>query len=341
MRCMFLAIVLGVLSCSSEKTAVSNDAAAQTATTVPASPIERCINLGSALEAPNEGEWGYTIRAVDMQRIADAGFDTVRIPIKWSAHTENVPPYTIDRSFMARIDDVLTAALMADLQVIINVHHYDELNAKLTPHKERLYAMWDQIAYHYQDVGDRLIFEVLNEPHSKMTFEEVDTVNRRVLDRIRQVSPDRWVIYATGQWANPIGLYKSKPYLAPRTILSFHYYGPFEFTHQGATWTEKPYPIGVSWGTPEQYATIEKDFATVRAKMAPYGLPIFLGEFGAYDPAPAFERAKWTEHVRKTAEANGFSWCHWSYTSGFEVFSKKDQAWIPEMKDALITPFRR
>ena len=44
-------------------------------------PIKRCMNLGSALEAPQEGEWGYVIRRDDLVRLKDAGFDTVRLPV--------------------------------------------------------------------------------------------------------------------------------------------------------------------------------------------------------------------------------------------------------------------
>ena len=62
----------------------------------------RCINLGNTLEAPVEGEWGFIIAESDMQTIAAAGFDTVRIPIRWSVHAADEAPYTIDAEFFAR-----------------------------------------------------------------------------------------------------------------------------------------------------------------------------------------------------------------------------------------------
>jgi len=48
--------------------------------------------MGNALEADNEGDWGYKIQARHFQYIKQAGFDTVRIPIKWDAHTQTRPP---------------------------------------------------------------------------------------------------------------------------------------------------------------------------------------------------------------------------------------------------------
>ena len=49
--------------------------------------IGRGINFGNALEAPSEGAWGLTIKESYVQAIADSGFNSVRLPICWSAHT--------------------------------------------------------------------------------------------------------------------------------------------------------------------------------------------------------------------------------------------------------------
>ena len=47
--------------------------------------LGRGVNLGNALEAPVEGEWGVTLREEYFRLIREAGFDAVRIPIRWSA----------------------------------------------------------------------------------------------------------------------------------------------------------------------------------------------------------------------------------------------------------------
>ena len=48
--------------------------------------IGRGINLGNALEAPNEGDWGVVLQPDYFKAIAQAGFNSVRIPIRWSNH---------------------------------------------------------------------------------------------------------------------------------------------------------------------------------------------------------------------------------------------------------------
>src|SRR5260370_26825961 len=66
--------------------------------------LSRGVNLGNALEAPAEGEWGLMLKEEYFSEIAKAGFQSVRIPIRWSAHAGKEPPYTIDAKFFERID---------------------------------------------------------------------------------------------------------------------------------------------------------------------------------------------------------------------------------------------
>ena len=43
--------------------------------------LGRGINLGNALEAPNEGDWGMVIQDDYFRHIKEAGFDTTGVPI--------------------------------------------------------------------------------------------------------------------------------------------------------------------------------------------------------------------------------------------------------------------
>jgi hypothetical protein len=81
--------------CSSDATekssAVTGDAFEQNV------HLGRGVNLGNALEAPKEGEWGVTLREEYFHLIAEAGFDSVRIPIRWSAHAALTEPPTASK----------------------------------------------------------------------------------------------------------------------------------------------------------------------------------------------------------------------------------------------------
>jgi Endoglucanase len=94
---------------------------------VQAQQLGRGVNFGNMLEAPKEGEWGLVVREEYFPLVRQAGFDTVRVPIRWSAHALRQPPYTIAPEFFQRIDWVIENALQNDLNVVINMHHYEEL----------------------------------------------------------------------------------------------------------------------------------------------------------------------------------------------------------------------
>ena len=86
-------------------------------------------------------------------------------------------------------------------------------------------------------------------------------------------------------------------------IITVHYYQPMSFTHQGANWTpEYANFSGNTWGTPADYAALEKDFDGVQAWAKKNDRPILLGEFGAYDKGPLETRVKYTAALARAAE---------------------------------------
>src|SRR5262249_35808572 len=158
------------------------------------------INLGNALEAPKEGAWGITLEADYFQRIKEAGFNSVRIPIRWSAHAKTEMPYAIDETFFKRVDWAVEQALSRELTAIINVHHYDEIFRDPDKHFPRLKALWEQIARRYAKRPDRLLFELLNEPHDKLTDARWNKMVPQLLDVIRETNPKRIIIVGPGSW---------------------------------------------------------------------------------------------------------------------------------------------
>jgi endoglucanase len=129
------------------------------------------VNLGNALEASNEGDWGVTLQAEYFQLIKDSGFTAVRIPINWSDHATETAPFTIQSTFFARVDWVVGQAISRGLAAVINIHNYDGIMQNPAQHKERFLALWQQIAAHYQKYPDELFFEILNEPNTNLTTE--------------------------------------------------------------------------------------------------------------------------------------------------------------------------
>lgn len=162
------------------------------------SALGRGINLGNALEAPNEGEWGVTLKAEYFATIKKADFDTVRLPVRWSAHAANEAPFTIDKKFAERVDWAIGQALKNDLNIIVNMHHYGETDAEPDKHLPRLTAIWKQLASSYKDRSARVHFELLNEPHDQLTEAKWNVMIPTLLAAVRESNPSRPVIVGPG-----------------------------------------------------------------------------------------------------------------------------------------------
>jgi endoglucanase len=299
-------------------------------------PIESCINLGGALEAGYEGEWGYIIEDAHLKKIADAGFGTVRVPINWAGHTRKSAPYIIDEAFFSRVDHVVDTALAEGLQVIINVHHYNKLMDRPIEQMPRFAAIWRQIAERYKDYPETVIFEVLNEPYGEMTERRLASANFTTLEIIRKTNPSRWVIFSGVQWGNFEGLIGMNFPKDPKTMLTFHYYDPFEFTHQGAGWTSTKYKKGQDWGSDEDVAKFKADIGNLTSHPIFQSHILFLGEFGAIRHAAPQARFEYIKTVREFAAEYDVGWCYWDFVGEFKAYDLETESWIPEVKSALL-----
>lgn len=430
------------------------------------SGLGRGVNFGNMLEAPNEGDWGLTVQEVFFDKAVEAGMDHIRLPVSWTGHTGLEPPYTIDPVFMARVDWCVDRALERGLKIIVNVHHYAALNADPLAETPRALAMWSQIASNFQGRPDGVYFEVLNEPHGAFNDDPAmwDTYLAQALAVIRQTNQTRLVMAGPVFFNSIDSLASFNPPADERLIATVHYYSPFEFTHQGASWVDPSPPVGTAWtgnafgigggwqnwswgtlitpvkdglsieyqqgwaglsfhrGTPlagvrrieftvdramslgvvvsgggsEQTFEVETsvrpgtysvnvpegtpavDRVTIQnltPDAAPaytlsgvsivtgagvetpvttesqaidasmrfakrwarqQGLPMYLGEFGAYSAAEMDSRVRWTRAVRKAAEREGFAWGYWELAAGFGIYDPQAEAFREPLAEALI-----
>lgn len=268
--------------------------------------------------------------------IKAGGFDTVRVNLQAFAHMD--ADNRLDPQWLATLDTVVAQALAAKLTVILDEHDFNVCEADPVACKPRLTAFWAQVAERYKAAPDRVVFELLNEPSRKLD----DVWNAWIPDllaTVRATNPTRNVIIGPGQWNSLRRLADLKLPKADRhLIVTFHYYDPFPFTHQGASWADPVPPVGTPWGTPEEHARIDQDFDAVAAWAKAEGRPVLLGEFGAYDKGPIDSRVAYTQAVARSAEAHGFAWAYWQFENDFNVYDIDADQWIAPIHDALIPP---
>lgn len=290
-------------------------------------PVARCVNLANGLEAPFEGAWGYTIRDEDIHAIARDGFDTIRLPVAFSnGYTSG----QINPLLLARTDHVIRTALDAGLNVILDLHHFRTLSQDPDRMSPMFVEIWRQLGAHYAGWPDGLMFELINEAHAKLNTRTADALFDKVYPILRARHPDRWIIVSGGEYSHRTTLSRLKR-RDIRTAYSFHYYTPFPFTHQGASWvTPKPPERGPLSGA--EVVEIQGHFAD----LARLDIPLLMGEFGVYhDKVSSEDRALWMGVTRRAAERFGIAWCHWGYRSGFRLVDPSG-VWLPGLREALM-----
>lgn len=317
-----------------------------------AAALGRGANFGG-LEAPSEGAWGgIDISEDEFVAAAQGGFSTVRLPVRFSNHAAANAPYKLDEAFMQRVDFAIEQALGNGLNIIIDFHHYHQMDgdplddgefkADLSDQelRERYVAIWQQVAARYRSLPtDKVLFELYNEPHGN-TATVWNPLLAEALKAIRQSNPFRFVLVDPVNWSTPSGLDQLRlPADDQRLIVDVHSYEPYHFTMQGADWIEG----SAAWrGTPccdsASMAAINGPLDVAADWSKQNNRPVMLGEFGSNSQAPLADRVSYTEAVRAGAEARGFSWAYWDFISPeFGPRDAKTGTWRPGgLYEALV-----
>ncbi|NNE89481.1 MAG: glycoside hydrolase family 5 protein [Silicimonas sp.] len=298
-----------------------------TALPVASFPVERCVNLSNFLEVQPDQGWAYNFEPSHLQTIADAGFDTLRLPLRVGSYWQGD---RIDPRFLYLMTSVVEDAQMAGLQVIVDLHHYEAFISDPVSKGDEFVAIWEALSAHFAGWSG-LIFEIVNEPTNAVQTSQLVPYYRRALAAIRVHHPEAWVIFGGAYWNHLNELDALPRPDDPRVVHTFHYYLPFEFTHQQAPWFEKPLPPA-SWGSTRDIEAVQADME----RAAKHHTTLFLGEFGVYRAAPPADRAAWLNTVREAAETNDIAWCHWGFGAGFGLFDPEVSVWNTAILDSLI-----
>ena len=313
-------------------------AAARVPTTCISLPVGKCVNMGNHLEPPNEGDWGRAIVDGDFAIIKAAGFDTVRLPVRWSAHALAGAPYTIDAAWMARVKHVVDTARAGGLNVMLNLHHYEEMATAPAAHAARFAELWKQIAAAFSGYPTAsLWFELMNEPNGALDDSNLAGILAPALANVRATNPTRPVIVGGQNWSGVDSLATLALPADPYVVPTIHSYDPFDFTHQGATWLTPTPALGRSFGSAADYAQLDANLQKVRDFMTRTGRTVFVGEYGANDVSgvPLSERIKYYGTISAAYASIGVQSCAWAYANTFRL--RDGSAWLPGLVEAIRT----
>ena len=275
--------------------------------------------------------------------IRRAGFDHVRINLQAFRHMDSTN--RLEPQWLGKLDDVVREAQKAGLGVILDEHDFNKCSDDLPACRAQLTAFWSQVAPRFAGAPRDVAFELLNEPHDKLNGEPWNALLADVLAVVRRTNPNRIVVVGPTHWNSLKDLPLLKLPADPNLLLTFHYYEPFHFTHQGATWAGEEVKglHGISWGTAADRAAVAADFDQVSAWAAANRRPVLLGEFGAYDKSgtPLSMRAAYIGAARCEAERRSFGWAYWQFEGDFIVWDMKTNGWVLPIKEALLPASRQ
>ncbi len=244
-------------------------------------------NLGNSLESDyNETYWGNpTTTKAMIDDIAEMGFTTLRVPVRWDDNYSNPSAYTIREDYMDRVETVVNYGLANDMYVILNVHHNDlQHNVPNTSAiSAELSAIWKQVGNRFKNYGDKLIFEVNNEPRSgddwtgnAEYYASVNECNEAARAAIRATGGNntkRLVMLptycASGDYAKAAAWTKNAN--DDMIAASIHAYLPYDFAFEGeghTDWRDSDHTELVNFFDRMNELFLEKE------------IPVVIGEFG-------------------------------------------------------------
>ncbi len=287
-------------------------------------------NVGNSLDAiGGETNWGNPkITQQLISAVKAAGFKTLRVPVAWSKFSD-ANNFTIDSAWMARVEEVVNYALNEDMYVMINIHWdggwMQPTYAQQAYVNNRLRIMWTQIATHFRDYGDKLIFAGTNEvmvdgDYGTPTVEYYtvqNSFNQTFVDAVRATGGNNANRFLAVQAFNTNIDFAVNYFVLPsdtvanKLLLEVHYYDPYNFTlnissnitQWGAIATD---PNAAETCANEAYA--DAQFEKLRTNFVAKGVGVILGEFGASARLNIANhetfRVYYDEYIAQTAKAH-------------------------------------
>ncbi len=302
------------------------------------------------------------IQEDDFERLEQLGFDFVRIPIDevqfWDEEGNKLQEawdLLTNALDLARKHNLRA---IVDLH-IIRSHYFNAVNEggesantlfTSEEAQQGLINLWYQLSDALKGYSnDWVAYEFMNEPVAP-EHEQWNELVAKVHKALREREPQRTLVVGSNLWQG----YQTMKYLKvpegdKNIVLSFHYYNPMILTHYGAWWT----PIGKYKGkvnypgilvsqedyeaapdsikkelepyTKEEYNIdrIRADFKDAIEVAKKYGLQLFCGEWGVYEPVDRELAYQWTKDMLTVFDEFDIAWTTWCYDADFGFWDQQ------------------
>jgi endoglucanase len=303
-----------------------------------------------------ETAWGNPKTTNDMiVALKNAGFNAVRIPVRWFPHVTNEETMTIDSQWIGRVKEVVDYCVNNGMYAIINTHHdvwmeNHPLAAEAEAISKKEIALWRNIATYFRDYDEHLVFAATNEVNVNWAAPTAENLtvqngfNQDFVQAVRSTGGRNWYRNLVVQTYSSNPSYGLSGFVTPadvvdnRLIVEYHYYDPYDYCGSCEVyyWGEdfKQYGAISSSG---QEAAVKSLFAQMSEKWISQGLGVIMGETGvAYHTTGSASEIKhqvesmkyYLKTIFSTAKANGiapFVWDNNEFGNGKENFGIFDR----------------
>ncbi len=336
------------------------------------SKFKRGVNLShwlSQCDLSDRHHLDNAVKTIDLKRLADAGADHVRLPVDYKLiETEKD---SLDASGLRYIDLAFQYCKDAGLAMLLDLHSAPGMNFS-TPEENSIWnredlqnrfaQIWTGLSRHFGESDlETLAFELLNEPTAKnnQDWNRIATIG---YEAVRSISRQRLIFIGSNSWQSPYTFPDLKVFDDARVVYSFHFYEPFIFTHQKASWVanlkrldmDMEYPAVVPdlekeanampdlsmreqtliySGQKLDYERLRKTIGAVIDFKEKTGMEVYCSEFGVINTASDQSRINWYSDVIRLFGKYNISWSLWDYMGTFGIFNKD---YSPKPETAII-----
>jgi licheninase len=289
-------------------------------------------------------------------KLARAGFTALRLPIDLDLYVDQRTVNGTEVSLVLN-PDLFTVLDAFDqwtqrygLSFTIDYHQYDKsFDIADAASVAETVQLWSAVAEHFAgNAREDLFFELMNEPEqfaggTPPSAAQWTDLAESMIAAIRVHDTLHTIIFGDTQWYGISALAQRTPLTDTNVVYAFHFYEPFVFTHQGASWAgmgtthDIPYPYSAErwseysrdfgfqqvtetwlWNSLRDYyrtgnkSALRNRIIEAKRWAVQNDVPVICNEFGVYDGSsqPADRVRYYTDLVGIFAEL-AIPWQHW------------------------------
>lgn len=275
----------------------------------------------------------------DVRNIASFGVDHIRVAFD---------QLVIEQCGFKYLDRFVEWCRTENINVILNLHKatgcicdFNDSRSLLDDDelRQRFIDFWVSFEKHYHD--EDFVFELMNEVTSSESA-NWNTLAESTINAIRKLNPVRKIMVGSASWNSASKLKDLQLYDDENVVYTFHFYEPFEFTHQRGILQannhyynrEMPYPcsdieryrdfhrtVHHNSGSYEGYSEVGRKYLWDRLKCAADFIEahpdkiVTCGEFGTIRHCKTEYRVNWMRDVIAFCKAYGIPYTVWNYLS--------------------------